>query len=126
MRGVGDRGVMWFWQTLCAATLAGSVQHALERGDRLRLEAAARLLNPAESCAAAAQSMERAIAPTVRLANASAQKGRRMAPRRPSPAHTSAASRLPPWRAGAPPGGTEPRVTAATEAPAARADVPLN
>ena len=79
MRGVDDRGVMWLWQTLCAATLAGSVQHALERGDRLRLEAAARLLNPAESCAAAAQSMERAIAPTVRLANASAQKGRRMA-----------------------------------------------
>ncbi|ACO68716.1 low complexity orphan protein [Micromonas commoda] len=79
MRGVDDRGVMWLWQTLCAATLAGSVQHALERGDRLRLEAAARLLNPAESCAAAAQSMERAITPTVRLANASAQKGRRMA-----------------------------------------------
>ena len=75
MRGVDDRGVMWLWQTLCAATLAGSVQHALERGDRLRLEAAARLLNPAESCAAAAQSMERAIAPTVRLADASARKG---------------------------------------------------
>lgn len=75
MRGVDDRGVMWLWQTLCAATLAGSVQHVLERGDRLRLEAAARLLNPAESCAAAAQSMERAIAPTVRLADASARKG---------------------------------------------------
>ena len=109
MRGVDDRGVMWLWQTLCAATLAGSVQHVLERGDRLRLEAAARLLNPAESCAAAAQSMERAIAPTVRLANASAQKGRRMAL---TASITRAHLSRQPFsarRASAPPGGTEPR-----------------
>ena len=71
MRGIDDHNLLWLWQALCVVTLAGSVRHVLERGDRARVESAARLLNPAESCAAAAHSMELAMehVPTVRLAD---------------------------------------------------------